>query len=199
MRTSPGVTATGNEIKRKIEKNVSEYNEFVKTRTKISEEDRKLAETEFKFVCGDGIEGIKTLEDKFVTLLLTDPPYGKKYQSNRRWKTKPPDRIIGDTEVQSVGMVSDLLDAIKPKLKADAHLLIFCNWKQERYIQQIIEDAGYKIRSVIVWVREENSTEDVESTFILCYEHILHATQGTPTVSPRKSDVFIIPQVGCYG
>jgi site-specific DNA-methyltransferase (adenine-specific) len=195
VRALSGVTAAGNSIKRKIEKNISEYEEYVKTKTKISDEDRKLAEVESKFICGDAIEGIKTLKDNSVTLLLTDPPYGKEYQSNRRWKTKPPDRIIGDTEVETIKMVGDLLDVMKSKLKADAHLLIFCNWKREPDIRQMIEDAGYKIRSVIVWVREENSTEDVESAFTPCYELILHATQGTPTVSPRKPDVFIIPQV----
>jgi site-specific DNA-methyltransferase (adenine-specific) len=195
VRTLSGVISVGNSIKRKIENNISEYDKFVKTKTKISDEDRKLSEIESKFICGDGIKGIKTLKDKSVTLLLTDPPYGKEYQSNRRWVTKPPDRIIGDTKAESFEMVGDLLDTIKPKLKADAHLLIFCDWRGARYIQQIIEDAGYKLRSFIVWVKEEHSAGDIKSAFAPRHEIILHATQGDPMVSPRKSDVFNVSRV----
>lgn len=195
VRTLSGVTAVGNAIKEMIERNISEYNEYMRTKTTISDEDRKLASIEAKFICGDGIEGIKTLEDKSVTLLLTDPPYGKEYQSNRRWKSTPPDKIIGDTDAESLELIRRLLSEIKPKLKDDAHLLIFCDWAHEPDIQQIIEESGYKLRSAIVWVKEEPSAGDVMRSFAPQYEHILYATQGNTRIQPRKPDVFNIPRV----
>lgn len=38
--------------------------------------------------CGDCLELIKDIPDKSIDLIVTDPPYGIKYQSNMRTKTE---------------------------------------------------------------------------------------------------------------
>ncbi|RLA64064.1 MAG: hypothetical protein DRQ88_11550 [Epsilonproteobacteria bacterium] len=195
-RTLSEVVAASNALKKEIEENLSTYTEFMKTKTKISEEDKKISELQKHFVCGDGLKGVEILEDKSITLLLTDPPYGIEYQSNRRWKTEAPKKIMGDTEEESLALITDLLAAVKPKLKDNAHMLIFCDWRREPDIRQIIKDAGYKIRSLVVWVKEEHSAGDVKGAFAPRHEFIIHATQGNPTIHPRKPDVFEIPRVG---
>ena len=49
-----------------------------------------------KIILGDCLEVMRGMADNSVDLVLTDPPYGIDYQSNRRVKWQQKDKIAND-------------------------------------------------------------------------------------------------------
>ena len=67
--------------------------------------------------------GIKEVANNSVDLVLTDPPYGMSYQSNRRKEKHK--SIKNDTNLDWVG---EWCEELKRVTKDEAHLYVFCSW-----------------------------------------------------------------------
>jgi ParB/RepB/Spo0J family partition protein len=77
-----------------------------------------------------------------IRLVLTDPPYGKQFQSNRRVTTKKKSVMPGDASPEEAAcLLAEMLAVMTPKLLPDAHLLVFthqdidiqvCFWKSKQ-------------------------------------------------------------------
>lgn len=142
-----------------------------------------------RFVLGNCLDASGVLDDGSVRLLLFDPPYGQDYQSNRRWRTDAPPKLVNDKQDDAMSLLAEILDAYLPKLAKDAHVLIFCNWQNEPQVRAIVEDR-LKVRGSLIWAKEEHSSGDLDSAFGPSHERIIHATKGKPLVRPRLRDVF---------
>lgn len=139
---------------------------------------------------GDARVLIDELEDKSAKLLLTGPPYGMGYKSNRRWASEASRVIAGDGSEEAFVLLEDVLRMALPKLADDAHVLVFCSWRGELHVRFILERAGLTVKGSLVWVKEEHSAGDVKGSFAPLHERIVHAVKGNPEVTPRKPDVF---------
>jgi site-specific DNA-methyltransferase (adenine-specific) len=158
---------------------------------RIAEENARIASLQARWIHGDCIEEIKNLRDNSVRLLLTDPPYGVDFQSNRRKVSAKADKIEGDkTPENAVSLFKDMLVELSSKLKDEAHLLVFTHWRTEFEFRKILEDLGYEVRGSLVWVKGNHSSGDLEGSFAPKHERIIHATKGHPDVSPRVDDVI---------
>jgi site-specific DNA-methyltransferase (adenine-specific) len=162
-------------------------------------EARLAAEQESHYVAqgwhhGPWQDHVDNLQDSSVALILTDPPYGQSFQSNMR-KEKL-DRIAGDEDADTAAkLLSDSLEALKPKLAADAHLLVFCGWRNELVMRQVVEDAGFEIKGSLIWDKMAPSMGDLEGAFAPSHERIIHAVQGTPILYRRAQDVLSYSRV----
>ena len=85
---------------------------------------------------GDCIDVIPTLTEK-VDAVITDPPYGLGFMG-KAW----------DHGVPGVEFWSKIMDAAKP----GAHLLAFGGTRTFHRMTCAIEDAGWEIRDVVMWV-----------------------------------------------
>jgi len=130
-------------------------------------------------ICGDAREVAPTLQA--VGAVVTDPPYGMSFRSNRP-KVRPKAHAIandGDTEA--------LLWACG--LNALHSRYIFCRWDN-------LADVP-KPRSVVTWVKNNWSMGDLEheharqTEVILFYPGPEHAFPG-----PRPNDVIMAPRTG---
>jgi site-specific DNA-methyltransferase (adenine-specific) len=138
-------------------------------------------------------EGAQLLPDGMVALLLTDPPYGMDYQSDRRVDRRKERRhkeIENDGALDAVGELADMLAAFLPKLADDAHVLCFCHWSNEPDIRKVIAEAGLKIRGSLVWEKNNAGMGDPSTTFAPIHERIIHAVKGSPTLFSRERDVL---------
>jgi len=88
-----------------------------------------------------------------------------------------------------------MLIAFKPKLKANAHLLIFCGWQNEPCIREVITDAGFRVKGVIVWVKNNHGAGDLKGAFAPKHEWIIHAVKGKPLLSHRIANVICAVKV----
>ncbi len=142
------------------------------------------------FLLGDCIDVLPTLAPKSVTLLLTDPPYGMGFQSNRRTVSpKSPSIYNDDTIEDALYVFGNMLYAIRPAMKDNSHMLVFCTWRYESEFIKVIEEHGYSVDASLVWVKENHSSGDLTS-FAPKHERILYARKGDIGISPRIPDVF---------
>lgn len=86
---------------------------------------------------GDCLDILKTLPDKSVDSIVTDPPYGLSFMG-KKW----------DYDVPSVEVWAECLRVLKP----GGHLLAFAGTRTQHRMAVRIEDAGFEIRDMIAWV-----------------------------------------------
>lgn len=142
---------------------------------------------------GSCLELLPTLEDNSVRLVLTDPPYGMDFQSNRRTASAKAEKISGDAALaDAIELFNRMLQAVEPKLTDEAHLLVFTRWDVEYAFMQSLIAAGYTLKGSLIWVKENHTSGDLQGSFAPRHERIIHAVKGKPTVSPRRDDVFMV-------
>jgi hypothetical protein len=147
-----------------------------------------------KWLAGDWREHIGGLVDGAVSAVISDPPYGADFQSGRRTDPHPP--IAGDesVEVATAGLAA-FLDAIRPKLKPQANLFVFCDWGSLAAFAGALYAAGFRVRLPAVWDKGHHGMGDLAALGPEC-ELILHATAGGAALYERHGNVFRFPKVG---
>jgi len=126
---------------------------------------------------GDCLEILPTLEG--VDAVVTDPPYGMGFRSNRRLQKH--DAICGDADASLLQWAC--------RLQARQSKYVFCRW------ENLIEVP--KPRSVVVWVKNNWSMGDLsheharQTEMILFYPGINHQWGGG-----RPTDVVTAPRSG---
>lgn len=168
------------------DRKITEYRNALEERLKESKQEAEKA-----WNLGKWEDHIAEVEDNSVALLLTDPPYGIGYQSDHRLdRTKPRKHktIEGD---DSLASISDMLTGIMPKLKENAHVLMFCHWKKEAEVSAMLTAAGLIVRGSLIWAKNQTGMGDLKTTFAPKHERILHAVKGSPKLYEREADVLI--------
>jgi site-specific DNA-methyltransferase (adenine-specific) len=145
-----------------------------------------------KILNGDCSEILASWQGKKIKLLLTDPPYGMAFQSNRRTASDKSILIQNDGGAEeALDIFGAALDAMSPHFADDAHLIVFCNDEFEPDFRQLIKSKGFQFKRLLVWVKPNHGTGDLTGSFAPKKELMIHAVKGRPLVSPRIPDVFI--------
>jgi site-specific DNA-methyltransferase (adenine-specific) len=124
---------------------------------------------------GDCLDIMPTLADKSVDMILTDPPYGMKYQSARRTATPQFDKIEND---DTVDWLPVLLKECWRVLKDDSHVYMFCNDYAISDFRRAFELAGFKAKRTLVWVKNNHTSGDLHGDYGNKTEFIVYAQKG---------------------
>lgn len=191
-RSLSAVKAAGREVQLNIKENLEAYEVYITQQsteaTRNAIKAKKEAELLARFVHGDCLGTLDNWQWGPIHLLFIDPPYGKEYQSNRRWASRAPERIQGDGEQESLELLKSAIEKALPYTTDDFHALVFCDWEREPEVRCILAEAGLRIKGSLVWIKEEHSAGDVKGAFGPSHERIIHAVKGSPEVSPRVRD-----------
>jgi adenine-specific DNA-methyltransferase len=125
---------------------------------------------------GDCTRVLQQLPDSLVDLIVTDPPYGVRYQ-DRKGRT-----IANDDDPSRVlGAFSDLYRVLKP----DSLCVSFYGWTQVDAFFRAWRVAGFRPVGHIVWVKDYAS-----SAGFLRYRHeqAFLLAKGRPAVPARPLD-----------
>jgi site-specific DNA-methyltransferase (adenine-specific) len=179
----------------------AELDEKQRTAEKLKQEQARLAfltrQTD-KLLHGDARELIARAPAGFH-LLLTDPPYGMDFQSNRRTATPKRERIANDVKEDAFRLLADVLEKAHPLMAADAVCLIFTGWRYEPEFRQIITAAGFTIKGSLIWGKNNHGAGDLEGTFAPQHERIIHAVKGNPKLQTRAPDLLFGKEAGSSG
>lgn len=176
-------------IRQQLEIDARKMDDIARRETKALEIEKEL-ETEF-YLNGDCVELLLDLAPGTVKLLLTDPPYGVGWQSNRRVKSAKSNRIASDdSPADAVSLLFNMLESIDPAMQDDCHILIFTSQDNYPLFRDTITNAGYKCGRVLTWVKENHTSGDLRVDFAPQTEWIIHAWRGRPELSPRISEVL---------
>ena len=165
-------------------------------RLEIEERIRKSGPNQW--LQGNWRDHVDSVIDGSVSVLLTDPPYGMGYQSDRRVdrrKERRHEKIENDGAGKGPAEVAEFVSAFIPKLTADAHVFVFTNWRNEEAMRAALVDAGLTIRGSLVWVKNAAGMGDPNTTFAPKHERIIHAVKGSPILFSREADVMQFDRV----
>jgi DNA modification methylase len=159
-----------NEAYKEIKK---EENEQLKTQKAI-EIIEKVYINNTNIYNGDCIEYIKTIKDKSIDCLITDPPYGVDIQFGA-YDNQLSRKIENDGNIEdALILLNEMLINVKSKLKEDAHIYIFCNWKIYPQFNQIIS-KHFQIKNLIIWDKLFMGMGDLKGNYSSSYEMIVFA------------------------
>lgn len=162
-------------------------------RAKVQDLNKKAKD---KLICGDAIAELENLDDGSIDLVITDPPYGIEYQSNRSQfadhVTK--EGINNDGLDDALKLLNSTCEVLSRKTKVDAHLYFFAGWQTCPQFREIIGQY-FTIRNVIIWDKGNHGAGDLDYSWGNKYEMIIYATKGKRTIQTRKADIIQVPKL----
>jgi len=139
---------------------------------------------------GDSINFIDKIDFK-VKCVITDPPYGMNYISNRRTASEKDKGISNDENLDlAIITVNNIFSKLYNKMDENSALFCFIGWKQEKYFIELIEDIGFEVKNVLIWNKNNHGTGDLIYSFSPKHERIIYATKGKVKLNYRHPDVL---------
>ena len=136
-----------------------------------------------KIIQGDCLELMREIPDKSIDLILTDPPYGMKYQSARRTATPQFKKIIDD---DNIDWFPDFIKESYRILKDNTHIYIFCNDYAISDFRKLLESVGFKAKRTLVWVKNNHTSGDLLGDYANKTEFIIYAQKGRRLLNGKR-------------
>lgn len=134
---------------------------------------------------GDCLEFIKDIPSGTVDLVLTDPPYGMKFQSHRRKKVY--DKIKND---ESLDFLDRYFEECNRILKDNTAIYCFCSWHNIDVFKRLFE-KHFKIKNCLIWIKNNHGSGDLQASYSPKHEIILYGNKGRRKFEDgRKEDVL---------
>lgn len=127
----------------------------------------------FDLMEGDCYALFAEIDDASIDAIVTDPPYGMDFQSN--WSKSGPRHaaIVGDASVDGA-WVSEAYRV----LRDGGALISFCDWRTSCDWRRHIENAGFQVKSQVIWDRMHHGMGDLKGAFAPQHDVIWYATKG---------------------
>lgn len=124
-----------------------------------------------------------------IKLVLTDPPYGQDFQSNRRVVSAKAPRLAND-DGQAFDLLRDVLTEAYAHMADDSTLLVWSSWRYECEFRQVVAACGFNIKGSLIWDKPNHGSGDLDGSFAPKHERIIHAVKGNPKLNRRHDDVL---------
>lgn len=144
---------------------------------------------------GDCIAGMKQLDGESVDLIVTDPPYLVKYKTNHR-KNKNHKFCSEIKNDDNPELIEEYLKECYRVLKNNSAAYVFCSCVHVAYFIETAEKAGFKIKNLIVWAKNNWTAGDLQAAFGRQYEFILLLNKGRKKLNGKRiTDVWKFDRV----
>lgn len=143
----------------------------------------------------DCIEGMKSIPDESIDLIVTDPPYLMKYKTGRRKDKnhKFCTEIVGD---DNPDLIKNYVSECYRILKDNSACYMFCNTNKVDVFKQELERVGFTIKNMIIWVKNNHTAGDLVAQYGKKYELLFYANKGRcPIRNGRITDVWEFSKV----
>lgn len=143
-------------------------------------------------VNADCIEVMKNITDGYVDGIVTDPPYLMNYWS--RYKPGVAKAIVNDDNPQ---FIIEYAKECYRILKDHSAIFMFCPAERVGWFKDVLEDAGFHYKHIIIWVKNNWSAGDIKGGLGKQYECILlmHKGRCFRTNDYRYTDVWNFDRV----
>lgn len=141
---------------------------------------------------GDCLELMKSIPDGSVDMVLTDPPYGMEYQSNRRTATEKFAKISND---DGLSWLNEFADECYRVMRNDSAAYVFCSWHKVDVFKVSFERI-FKLKNIVVWVKNNHGSGDLKGAYAPKHEFVLYMHKGRSLFrSGRTPDVIMADKV----
>lgn len=140
--------------------------------------------------CLDAMAAMAAMPAESVDLVLTDPPYGMAFRSNKRIERERFEAIENDEDFDPDWQARWMAAAYRV-LRPDRHFYAFCSDHHIGAFQASIRDAGFTLKRALVWVKDGGGIGDLGGDYICRTEFVLFAHKGRRTwTNGRPSNVI---------
>jgi site-specific DNA-methyltransferase (adenine-specific) len=151
---------------------------------------------EDSFVNGDCLAVLETLPNNSIDIVITDPPYGISYKSNR---SKFDDAItkrglLNDGADEAFTLLDKTCEVLSRKCAENSHLYFFCSWSVFSQFEKIISEY-FTIKTPIVWDKGNKGSGDLENDWGNQTEIIIFCIQGKKTINYRRGNILSVPRL----
>lgn len=132
----------------------------------------------------DCFDLFKSIGDKSIDLVLTDPPYGMSFQSGHR-KEKH-EKILND---DNLDWLPKWCEEIHRVSKDHSHLYIFCSWHKIDVFKIELEKY-FKIKNILIWEKNNTGMGDLYGDYAPQYEMCIFINNGKNLNNGRHSNII---------
>lgn len=172
----------------------------------MEEKSHELQENSGKLFCSDCVHFMRNLPNESIDLIVTDPPYGINYKSNRQRVDRKKsvggegsvvvrdhyfDKIANDEAVD----FKWLEDAYRV-LKDGSAIYIFAHWSKWHLLSIYAEDVGFNVKNMIVLNKSNHGMGDLKGSYAPKHELLMFATKGRHDLrfpQGRETDIWSVP------
>ncbi len=134
-------------------------------------------------VLSDATALLQTQQPDSVPLIIADPSYGIGYHSNYYKKGNPHAPIVNDDQYFKI---TDFIQECKRVLLVGGALYLFSRWDIYPLWLPSIINIGLKLKTKIVWVKNNWTAGDLKGSFGSQYEEILFIVKGRHILRGRR-------------
>jgi site-specific DNA-methyltransferase (adenine-specific) len=193
------------EIKEKLstgELSINQVYQDIKKEEKKAEYKEKVQESRVETAIsenikhGDSLKILETLEDGCIDIVLTDPPYGISYISNRSiFEDSITKRgLLNDGETEAFELLDKTCEILQRKSAENAHLYFFCSWSVFSKFESIISKY-FTIKTPIIWDKGNKGSGDLENDWGNQTEIIIFCVKGKKLINTRRGNIISVPRL----
>lgn len=141
---------------------------------------------------GDCLDCMSEIPDGSVDMVLTDPPYGMSFQSNRRVVKDKFAKIENDSSLEWLdGFFAECVRVMRD----DTAIYSFCSWHHVDMFKAAFE-RYFKMKNLIVWVKNNHGSGDLTGAYAPKHEFVLYGHKGRSLLREKRlPDVFDFPKI----
>jgi site-specific DNA-methyltransferase (adenine-specific) len=145
---------------------------------------------------GDSLLILEDLNDGCIDIILTDPPYGINYHSNRSiYEDSITKRgLLNDGQKEAIELLDRTCEILLRKTAANAHLYFFCSWNVFSSFEKVISKY-FEIKTPIVWDKGNKGSGDLENDWGNQTEIIIYCVKGKKYINERRGNLISIPRL----
>lgn len=144
---------------------------------------------------GNCLEILENLEDGCIDIVLTDPPYGINYISNRSiYEDSITKRGLMNDGNEAFEILEKTCQILTNKVSVNAHLYFFCSWSVFSKFEYIISKY-FTIKTPLVWDKGNKGSGDLENDWGNQTEIIIFCVKGKKLVNNRRGNLLSIPRL----
>lgn len=145
---------------------------------------------------GNSLEILETLEDSCIDIILTDPPYGIDYVSNRSIDENAITKrgLLNDGKDEAFDLLDKTCEILQRKTAVNSHLYFFCSWSVFSKFEAIISKY-FTIKTPIVWDKGNKGSGDLDNDWGNQTEIIIYCVKGKKLVNNRRGNLISVARL----
>ena len=154
-----------------------------------------------KLFNGDCLSELSKIENNSIDCVMTDPPYGIAYKSNKQRgdthngkEVKVRDEFYFAETAGDKTLPVDYLNIVFDKLKDNTAMYAFCQWSKWSELEVAVKRCGFTVKNMIVINKSNHGMGDVKGQYAPKHELLMYATKGRHILDNsqlgRGCDVF---------
>jgi site-specific DNA-methyltransferase (adenine-specific) len=177
------------------------YQEIKKEEKKIEQREKVISERVDIAISenikqGDSLQILQELKDECIDIVLTDPPYGINYVSNRSIyeDTITKRGLLNDGKEDAFDLLDKTCQILLNKTAKNAHLYFFCSWSVFSSFEAIISKY-FTIKTPIIWDKGNKGSGDLENDWGNQTEIVLFCVKGKKLINKRRGNIISVPRL----